>query len=249
MSRSSAAQNCRCRASAVAAARQQIARSGACARRARARARAAARPSSRSSGSRRARRMPGSCSSSSAVVELVARACSASARSRMSFSSCANGREKRRVVVVARALPPSREAMRARLGERRDEALRQRDRRAPQAAEPLELDALARASSSARVASAASRSPSRSPARSSCRSAPSDGELRGAVLGRAARPVGLLVPLEQMNDAVEIAKPLHERAQLLRREVGLHGRARRALQVLGPIADEHGARGRRAARR
>ena len=49
------------------------------------------------------------------------------------------------------------------------------------------------------------------------------GELRGAILGGAARPIRLLVPLEQMNDAVEIAHSVHGRTQLLRSEIRLHG--------------------------
>ncbi len=39
---------------------------------------------------------------------------------------------------------------------------------------------------------------------------------------------------------VEVAEPLHRGTQLLRGEIRLHRRARRALQVLGPVADEHG---------
>src|SRR6185503_2885979 len=129
--------------------------------------------------------------------------------------------------------------MRARLGERGDEALRQRDRRVPQPAEPIELDALSRASALARLQR---REQVAEPVAGEeiVPQAAEHRELRRAVLGCISRTVGLLVPLEQMNDAVEIAEALHERTQLLRREIGLHRQARRALEILGAVADEHG---------
>ena len=129
--------------------------------------------------------------------------------------------------------------MRARFGEGRDETLRQRDGRPPLPSEAFDLHALARREILARrergqqIAEPVAGQelvPQRT----------EHGELRGAVLGGAARPIRLLVPLEQMNDAVEIAHSVHGRAQLLRGEIRLHGRARRALEILGPIADEHG---------